>query len=530
MNPRSLLLLVFLFLSILSFPQITFQRTYGGDMDDYATSVAQLSDGGYILAGSTWSFWQGMEELCLVKTDAYGDTLWTRVFGKSTGYSGSGSSEQVLPSGDGGFIISSTTTSFGAGLQDCYVIRTNSEGVLLWSQTYGVTGKDYGGAICEYPGGGWILAGQSSSFGGNGDMLLLCIDTSGNVVWDRSIGGPNGYSVKSIRCTADHGFLLAGWTTYSSPDNANLFILKTDSLGYPVWWKGYGGPGHEEAIDVIPDDSGFMIAGTTGSYGAGYTDYCLIRTDLNGDRVWSKTYGGQYNPNLVSIRKCNDNGYIMGGTTYWTGTGASAIFLIRTNPDGDTLWTRSFNNSVTDRANSIVETQDGGFIICGQSIRPGTIRQDIFLIKTDSNGNTGCANEGTTFTVVSDTVIPQVNIGMIASTHSFTVTNAATETTSGFSVSDPCIPVGIPMERTSSGITITPNPFSESTMIRSAKLLEGATLEIYNPLGIRVVYRTGIGGHFVTIERGNLAAGLYFIQLRERGKVVGRGKVIVSER
>jgi hypothetical protein len=194
--------------------------------DDEGHSVQQTSDGGYIVAGYTGSFGAGYYDVYLIKTNASGDTLWTRTYGgMSYDYSYS-----VQQTSDGGYIVAGRTESFGNGLSDVYLIKTNVSGDTLWTRTYGGASWDYGYSVQQASDGGYIVAGWTLSFGNTRQVYLIKTNASGDTLWTRTYGGASydyGYSVQQ---SSDEGYIVAGWTE-SFGNGWQVYLIKTDSLG-----------------------------------------------------------------------------------------------------------------------------------------------------------------------------------------------------------------------------------------------------------------------------------------------------------
>jgi hypothetical protein len=302
-------------------------RTYGGTSPEFGNSVEQTSDGGYIIAGSTGSFGAGDFDAYLVKTDASGDTVWTRAYG-GTGQDHGVSVQQTT---DGGYIIAGHTESFGAGDFDAYLIKTDAGGDTVWTRTYGGTGCEYGNSVEQTSDGGYIIAGDTDSFGaGSWDVYLTKTDASGDTVWTRTYGGTGEDRGYSVQQTSDGGYIVAGETTSFGADSIDVCLMKTDACGDTVWTRTYGGASAEGGHSVEQtSDGGYIIAGYTFSFGAGNADVYLIRADASGDTVWTRTYGGTGSDSGYSVQQTSAGKYIIAGDTGSFGAGFYDVYLIR---------------------------------------------------------------------------------------------------------------------------------------------------------------------------------------------------------
>ena len=317
-----------------------------------------------------------------------GDTLWTRTYG---GYNEDESYAvaEVSDAPEGGFIVAGRTNSYGAGYHDFYLIRTYANGDTIWTRTYGGDQRDYGWAVAVTPDGGFAVAGQTASFGaGREDVWLLKIDAEGDTLWTRTYGGGNADIAYSVAVTADSGFILAGYTDPEGSDRYDVLLIRTDFNGSTLWTRTYGGSSPDYVESVAQTyDGGFIAAGLTESYGAGWQDVYLIRTDANGDTLWTRTYGGSETDKAWSVAQTYDGGFIVSGSTDSYGVGSSDIYLIRTDANGDSLWTKTYGGVSYDYGESVALTSDGGFIISGTTGSWGMGSSDVALIRTDPNGN-----------------------------------------------------------------------------------------------------------------------------------------------
>jgi hypothetical protein len=364
--------------------QTSWWRTYGGTNADEGHSVQQTSDGGYMIAGSTSSFGAGSYDVYLIKTNAQGDTLWTRAYG-GTNDDGGWSAQQTS---DGGYIIAGYTWSFGAGGVDVYLIKTDASGDTLWTRTYGGTSLDGCSSVQQTSDSGYIIAGLTMSFGaGSFDVYLIKTTASGDTVWTRTYGGMSWDGGYWVQQTSDGGYIIAGWTEAGGTD---VYLIKTDASGDTLWTRAYGGASEDDGNSVWQtSDGGYIIAGETWSFGAGTPDHAnvyLIKTDTAGDTLWTRTYGGPNDDYSYSVHQTSDGGYIILGRTWSYGAGCD-VYLIKTDASGDTLWTRTCGGTYDDWGYSVQQTSDSGYIIAGYTQSFGAGSYDVYLIKTDANGN-----------------------------------------------------------------------------------------------------------------------------------------------
>jgi len=364
------------------------ERTYGGSSNDWGYSVTQAIDGGYIIVGATNSFGTGGGDVYLVKTDTNGDTLWTRTYGGSkedAGYS-------IAQTTDGGYIIAGMTKSFGDTLGDVYLVKIDSDGDTLWTSVYGGSGFDYGHSVKQTTDGGYIIAGIAESPGtGYCDVYLIKTDTNGDILWTRTYGEIYDDWSYSVAQTTDGGYIIAGMTnSIIGGGYYDVYLIKTNSGGDTLWTRIFGANFYDRGESVAQtSDGGYIVAGRTESFGAGYYDIYLIKTDSDGDTLWTRTYGGIDDDWGNSVEQTTDGGYIIAGMTVSFGSGRGDVYLVKTDADGDTLWTRTYGGSNYDCASSIAQTSDGGYIVAGFTSSSGAGYFDFYLIKTDSFGYTG---------------------------------------------------------------------------------------------------------------------------------------------
>ena len=359
-----------------------FTKNFGGNLWDYGNSVQQTIDGGYIITGEISSSENGSSDIWLIKTDSEGQEEWNQTFdGNDRDYG-----KSVKQTVDGGYIIIGSTGS--DYYYDVWLIKTDPKGTEEWNQTFGGDNKDYGNSVQQTIDGGYIITGEISSSGnGSSDVLLIKIDQQGQEEWIQTFGGSDYDIGNSIEQTYDGGYIITGSTRSYGNGSSDVLLIKTDQQGQEEWIQTFGG-GYIDIGNPIKQtsDNGYIITGYTQSYGNGSRDVWLIKTNSQGNEDWNQTFGGSYIDIGNSIQQTIDGGYIITGsrgTDYY-----SDLWLIKTDYQGNEEWNQTFGGNDYDFGNSVQQTTDDGYIIIGHTKSYGNGGYDIFLIKTDSEGNT----------------------------------------------------------------------------------------------------------------------------------------------
>ena len=378
---------LFIFSFINVFSQVKFEKILGGTGYDYGYSVIQTFDKGYVVAGSTTSFGAGETDAYIIKTDSMGVPLWQRTFGGiniDQAYS-------VKQTRDSGLVIAGFTNSFGYGGYDMYVIKTDKLGDTLWTKTYGGSNWDFAYSIDTTNDGGYIISGGTYSFGkGDEDMYLVKINSIGDTLWTKTYGGLNQDEAKSVIQISDGGYILTGFSKSFGDTLSDIYTIKTNPTGDTIWTYKYNGSQADFSNQVIESINGdFLIAGKRDTSHVGNFDMLIVDLSSAGQEIANYTYGGNENDGANSIAESPSGNVALAGYTYSYGHGLGTDDIISYFFSNLSLTyathASTFGGTKDEVANCISRTTDNGYIICGNSNSYSNL-DHIYLIKTDSNG------------------------------------------------------------------------------------------------------------------------------------------------
>ena len=404
-------------------PSIQWQKMLGGTSNDMAYSAIQTTDGGYAIAGESFSnngdvsgnhsqsidFW-------IAKTDNLGNLQWQ----KSLGGSKTDKAYSIVQTADGGYAIAGRTESTNGdvtglhGTIDWWVVKLNGSGNLQWQKTLGGTANEIAYSIKQTNDGGYIVAGSTASNDGdltglsNGGACgwIVKLNPSGNIQWQKVF---TGVLPSSIIQTTDSGYAVTGSSDQSSniPGNHGIydyFLIKMNGNGAIEWEKCYGGSNSDDANCIIQTtDGGYALAGNsrsndgdvTGHHGTTTNDYWIVKLNTTGVIQWQRSFGGSTG-NAISagedwanaIIQTNDGGYaIVGQSTSFDGdvtgyNGEMDYWMVKTDASGNLQWQKAMGGLNWDEAHSVIQATDGGFVVAGLSSASGTHgNQDYWLVK-----------------------------------------------------------------------------------------------------------------------------------------------------
>ena len=263
------------------------------------------------------------------------------------------------------------------------LLKISEFGDSLWSNNFTING--IGMNILIASDSGYVITGYNYP---NNDIKLIKTDSSGNLQWDKTYGGTNNDFAYYADITSDNGYVIVGTTESYGNGLKDLYILKTNNIGDSIWSKTYGGSNNDIGNCIqTTSDNGFIIVGTTNSFGAGQKDIWLIKTDMNGDTLWTKKYGGTNDDEGNYVQQTQDSGYVILGTTQSFGSGIRNAYLIKTDANGNIVWSKTFNGNCPAlfgnnnlMGKSLKQTDDGGYILLTGA--------EPTLIRTNSVGDT----------------------------------------------------------------------------------------------------------------------------------------------
>jgi predicted secreted protein len=357
-------------------------KTYGGAGADIGTGwTVQTSDGGYAIEGDTSSFGAGGSDFWLIKTDADGNMQWNKTYGGALNEV----SGDVCQTSDGGFAMAGGTYSFGAGGEDFWLVKTDAGGIASWNKTYGGTANEISYHVVQTSDGGFAMAGGTYSFGaGSQDAWLVKTDAAGNMQWNKTYGGTGNDWVVDVIKTSDGGYAMLGAATSFGAGGQDAWLIKTDSDGTMLWNMTYGGTGLEMGESIVQNsEGGYAWVGFTASFGAGGWDCWFVKTDVAGNMQWNKTYGTTVNELAIHVIQTAPEGYAMVG---WNYTNGQDFLLIKTDASGNMEWNMLYGGTGVENGYALLQSSDGGYVLTGNTNSFGAGGNDIWLVKTDLLG------------------------------------------------------------------------------------------------------------------------------------------------
>ncbi|MDH4220280.1 MAG: hypothetical protein OEW23_16090 [Candidatus Aminicenantes bacterium] len=417
-------------------------RVYRGPGMDRSSSICQAVDGGYIAVGGYEHREQPRgqakgQDLWVLKLGSDGDIEWQKVYGGSD-YSGFDWAESILQTEEGGYVIAGQLVTYDdvdAFRRDFWVLKVTSTGEVEWQKIYAVDeapidpfDENIASCIIQTKNGDFIVGGHTHTLGegwiGSTNIWLLKLNINGEIVWQKTYGGLESeyyYTSDSyIKETSDGGYIVGAHTRSYGGGSLDLWILKLDADGDVEWQKTYGGWGSEQAYSILEtDEGGYIVAGTSNSFGEGYKDIWIIRLTDQGKIKWQKRYGGNNHDDWYDkpmILQTESGGYIVASLYSRLGEGERNILILKLIATGDVQWQKTIKGIAFFARISFKPTTDGGYILATETETYGDGLRDFLILKLTASGEIGpsCVLMGiVTGIIVADTSISPKDTDMI---------------------------------------------------------------------------------------------------------------------
>jgi len=358
-------------------------KSTGGLLNDIANYVTKTPDNGLLITGQTFSYGAGGSDIFVMKYNNTGNLEWFKTIGGSS-YENA-METQVLANNS--FILAGCSDSYGDGIRNGIIIKMNLCGNVEWAKSISAIRKDDINTVQETDDGGLFITGRTTSSNfGNYDVLILKLDSSGNLQWGKIIGG-NGYdNANSAQQTSDQGYIIAGSTESNQIGNYDLLLIKLSKTGNTEWIKIIGGNGFENADSVKQcSDDGYIVSGYSETYSSGGYDIVIIKVSQLGEIEWSKNFGGTGDEMDRSISQTQDNGFILGGYTksYPTLSENQNALIVKITPKGDIEWTKVLSGSSNNSMHETIQLSKNNYVGVGYTESFGEGEKDILILKVN---------------------------------------------------------------------------------------------------------------------------------------------------
>lgn len=354
--------------------ETTVLRSLLGDdgQGEVATSVIELEGGGFLVAGYDYGRSDSISEwdALVMRISPDGQEVWRR----SSDRSGSEYAWVVREAGDNQYVVVGTWESED-GDTDGYMQGIDADGNELWFRTYGGEKEEILWAAETIPDGGFLLAGQTNSEGAGGlDFYIVRTDSDGDVLWSKAFGTSVTDRAFGIGLTPDGGALVAGFTG-ASKSTMNFFFLRINKDGRELWRRTISGDRFDVAHDVLTlEDGGFAISGYSSSFSPGDHDGFLMRLTASGRMLWMKTYGNERDDRILHVAQLDDGGFALVGYSDWD------VVVWRVDAKGELIWSHRDGGRNTDVGKDIIVTHDGSIVVVGGNRSEDPPQDDIILL------------------------------------------------------------------------------------------------------------------------------------------------------
>ncbi|ROL58470.1 hypothetical protein D9V84_01715 [Bacteroidetes/Chlorobi group bacterium Naka2016] len=525
-NFRSLLLLTILIPSLFlcfskSFSQMNenfWAKLYGEDKSDVLHTFLILQDGNVILAGWTNANINQNEDIILVRINEAGTILWQySYFGDNLDYA-----QVISPTLDNNIIVGCHTGSFGAGSSDILLLKVDTDGNIIWQKTYGTYDDNAIASVIPTSDGGFLVGGWSYLGGGRShDATVFKTDADGNLIWARHYGTKNYEGIKDMIQTSDGNFIFLS-VAYSEESNDDIWLVKIDPEGNIIWQKSFGGLENENPSTILRHNGLYYIFATTNSFSDNASrDFMVMVVDENGDLQWALYYPDDYETTVINANIFKENKFLITGSAIPKSKWNSDILISIIDENGQFEKGMLFGGNESELGYCIKQFKDNWILAGGYSYSFSNGNSDIILLRTDETLN---LPDGELKTIDYELSGEPQQINLI-----IVVTNATIDTTS-LTVTDANLnkaEMNLVMRNLNvisstdfvqkeSFLQFFPNPNDNLTIKFNNSLNQSVTLVIKNVLGEdieRIIIEPNVGQ--ISIPTRKLGNGFYAIYIEE---------------
>jgi len=356
------------------------QKAYGESKKDIAYDSIGLENGGALIVGMTKSWGHGKSDMLIVKIDKKGNPQFRFTYGGKK----NDEARAITKTSDGKFVVVGSSDSYTEyGDKDVYVVKFDKNGKKLWGKTFGGDRDDEAYDVIATKNGGVIVVGYTESYGqGYKDGYLLYLDKNGKEIWAKAIGGKDDDIIKGIAFSKAGGFFVAGTTRSFKAEGFDFYLVKFNKKAKYEFKRVLGGDEDDKFNAIVAtDDGGCAVAGMTQSFDSKREDIDVMRFDKNGKLVWHKIFGFKSKEWANSITTTKEGGFIVAGTTKSFGFGGYDFYLLELNSKGSSIWANVYGAGDDEIANSVRPMPDGSYLVSGQTDSYGNGDYDFMFIK-----------------------------------------------------------------------------------------------------------------------------------------------------
>lgn len=419
---------------------------------------------------------------------------------------------------DTGYVILTNVSGLN-GQNNVQLFKIDKNGSYAWAELYSDTAIYRAEKMAPTPGGGYIICGYTNANSANGyDIFLLKTGPQGQKEWLRTYGGTDWELGADVKPTSDGGYVLCGSTYSFGNGQTDFYVIKTNASGDTLWTQTFGGIGADMAKGIgLCADGSILVTGSSNSFGQGDNDALLLKLDAGGNYVWHKLYGGTGDEVTYEVYELYNNALVLGGHTSSYGVGGDDYYLIYAAPDGQQQWHRADGGPDNERAYTLALTADSGYVLSGHSAGPGY--DDVYFYKMKANGDWHYStSHGSVYPDYASCIRQTLDGGyiIVGSTAGFgnALSLVYVIKTGPDGLSAPYNSINESTEA-NSFLKAYPNPASSSITIETP---EDGLLEIVNLQGQNVLH-TRIQQGQTVVDISQLATGMYFIKLQSEGRV-----------